>query len=149
MLTEICKYLKNWFDRNQPKFYGTFFIVKGVLYYDGVKMADLLKKGQYIRIVGSSLNDGVYLLEDADFEDEVFEGAVWALAIPPAVIAISEEITAWTEKYGKADSAALSPFNSESFAGYSYSKSNASGTAGAGTWQDVFGSRLTIWRKIV
>ena len=51
---------------------------------------------------------------------------------------------------GGADSAAMSPYMSESFGGYSYSK-GASNTASGGsvvTWQDAFKTRLAPWRKI-
>lgn len=52
---EVCSYLKNWFDRNQSKYFGNVSIINGALSetYD-------LKVGQYFRIVGSTLNDGVY-----------------------------------------------------------------------------------------
>ena len=75
--------------------------------------------------------------------NETFNGAVWALAIPKAVITLSEEITAWNEKNG-----APGPYTSESIFGqYSYTKAtNASGAAVG--WQDVFKSRLNAWRRI-
>lgn len=152
MLTEICQYLKNWFDRDQAKFYGKFFIEDGELqsYNDGDM--DLIE-GQYIRIIGSLLNDGVHQVSQSSdtLVDETFEGAVWSMAIPPAVLALSKDISDWQTKYGSIESQAMSPFQSESFGGYSYTKSaGSSGLSGdGGKWQDVFAKRLSPWRKII
>ena len=76
--------------------------------------------------------------------DETFTGAVWALAIPRAVLKIANEIDAWQQKNG---AAAASPYQSESFGGYSYSMRAQSGESGAG-WKDAFAGRLSDWRKI-
>lgn len=149
VLTELCQELRNWFDRNQPKYYGEFTIENGVLILSGDMS---LKDGQYFRIIGSALNDGVHqygVYGDA-LEDEAFSGAVWAMAIPPAVLTLVKDIKAWQDKYGSIDSAAMSPFASESFGGYSYSKSGAgSGSSSAsGGWRSAFAGRLSPWRKI-
>ena len=166
MLTEICGYLKNWFNRKDdgtdyPKFHGTFAIANGVIKWDSGE--DLpLQEGQYYRILGGVFNNGGvfrYMLQPPSSEtevgalpkDEVFEGTVWSMAVPPDVVSLADEISEWTAKYGKADSAAMSPFNSESFGGYSYSKSGGSsgGETKVGvTWQDVFSSRLTRYKKL-
>lgn len=144
MLTEICQYLKNWFDRGQPKFYGQITLSDDEIIFDGLSIGDFVKNGQYIRIVGSALNDGVYQFPVQGTMDETFDGAVWAMAIPPAVVRLANEIKEWSTKYGTVEAPAMSPYNSESFGGYSYSK-------GAGTetsWQSVFASRLAQWRII-
>lgn len=154
MLTEVCQYLRNWFDRNQPKFYGDFAIRDAKLFFDGADMAGLLKDGQYIRIVDSTLNDGVYKFPDEleMLSPEEFTGSVWGMAVPLEVISLAEDIEKWQSKYGDIESAAMSPYNSESFSGYSYSKStgtySGSGESQAGTWQGVFRARLNLWRKI-
>lgn len=142
MLTELCQELHNWFDRE--RYTGTFTIEGGNI------TANFLQTGQYFRIIGSVFNDGVFKYGDADLTDETFDGAVWALAIPAPVIKLAQEIEAWRTKYERADSAAMSPFNSESFGGYSYAKSGA-GTAsasGATGWRGVFRSQLNRWRKL-
>ena len=75
---------------------------------------------------------------------------MWALAIPKAVINLAAEIAEWQTKYVAADSAAMSPYQSESFGGYSYSKSaggSASGASASG-WQSAFANRLNMWRKL-
>ena len=158
MLTELCQELKNWFD--VERHFGTFSVE------DGELVLPFLQDGQYFRIAGSVFNDGVYKYEPdltpteehpethrPVLHDEVFDGAVWAMAVPPAVIALAEEIGAWQEKYGGVDSAAMSPFASESFGGYSYSKGSRSGSGSAesgnsGSWQGAFADRLNRWRKI-
>ena len=152
MLTEICQYLKNWFDRDQAKFYGKFSITDGVLesHNDGnMGMID----GQYYRIIGSLLNDGVYQYPTEGLKDETFEGAVWFMAIPPTVTALSEDINAWQAKYSGVDGTALSPFQSESFGGYSYTKDSGAltdgSTGGNGGWQSAFANRLKPWRKVI
>jgi hypothetical protein len=75
------------------------------------------------------------------------------MAVPTDVIAIAKEIAEWNEINGKATSNALSPYLSESFGGYSYSKSGSgarstSGTKVGTTWEDVFGARLTRYKKL-
>lgn len=141
MLTEICQHIRNWFDRDMPKYYGEFSVVDGQI---NLSACDI-KEGQYFRIIGSVFNDGVHRYPAFDLTDEVFEGAVWAMAVPPAVIALAGEIQAWNDTYSDT---LKSPYTSESFGGYSYSK--ASGTNGDGTitWKDSFKSRLDLWRKI-
>lgn len=149
MLTELCGYLRNWFDRD--RYFGDFAISNGII--SGSVDLPLLEN-QYIRIVGSVLNDGVYQFKAAGIEelvDESFNGAIWALAIPKDVIALNAEIDAWKAKYESVDGAAMSPFSSESFGGYSYTKSagKTDGSAsGLGGWQNAFASRLSQWRKI-
>lgn len=148
MLSELCHELKNWFDRGQPKIIGNFAISDGKLLDGG--WTKKLQDGQYFRIVGSVFNDGVYCFNQGlELKDEVFHGAVWFMAIPQEIIDLSIDIENWQKKYGSADSAAMSPFNSESFAGYSYSKGSvASGTSNPNSWQAVFSSRLNRWRKL-
>lgn len=142
ILTEVCEYLNNYFW--EKKISGNFTISDGAINAIG------LKEGQYFRIVGSTFNDGVHVYPAYDLKDEEFNGSVWSMAVPQTVIAIVSDISEWQTKYGNIDSEAMSPFASESFAGYSYSKSG-SGNANGGsniTWQDVFGGRLNKYRKL-
>ena len=124
---------------------------------DGMISLSLLD-GQRFLISGSVLNDGVYtyhsdgIKNDDDTEavglqDETFTGAICALAVPPAVIALSGEVKAWVDANGGIVS---SPYQSESVIGaYSYSKAvGGSGAGGAVTWQDVYKDRLNRWRKV-
>lgn len=148
MLTQVCHELKNWFDK--ARFFGKFVIENGSIISrnDGTMG---LQNGQYFRIIGSIFNDGVYQYPTTDLTDEEFDGAVWCLAIPQDFLNLVADIDAWQAKYGGIDSEAMSPFTSESFGGYSYSKSGggaSDGTTNAGTWQSVFSSKLNKWRKI-
>lgn len=147
MLTELCKELNNWFD--VKRLFGKFEIQDGEL----VGMDDRLQEGQYFRIVGSIFNDGVYQYPATELTDEEFDGAVWAMAVPPSVVDLAEQISDWQGKYGGVGSVAMSPFQSESFGGYSYTKksgsgSSDSGTDNSGTWQGAFASKLNLWRKV-
>ena len=141
MLTEICQELNNWFVLKDGKHYGSFTIE------DGALAASFLLDGQYFRIVGSIFNDGVYKYgPDGDtLTDETFDGAVWALAIPPAVLELDADIEDWATKNADAIN---SPFQSESFGGYSYSKGYSNGGGIITTWQGQFSERLNKWRKI-
>lgn len=138
-LTELCKELNNWFDIDRK--FGVFTIENGSL-QDDVG----LKENQYFRIVGSIFNDGVYKYPAEELTDETFEGAVWAMAIPPEVIALNTDITNWESEH--ADTI-KSPFQSESFGGYSYSKDTSLTENGASSaYKKVFGSQLNKWRKV-
>ena len=142
MITELCQELHNWFDRERHT--GTFTIENGNI------TADFLAEGQYFRIVGSVFNDGVHQHPATDLHDEKFTGAVWALAIPKPIIELASEIQKWRDKYGTADSSAMSPYTSESFGGYSYSKggSGSSNSATSTSWQGAFRNQLNRWRKL-
>lgn len=138
MLTDLCQYLRNWFDRERH--YGEFVIEEGVL------SASFLQPNQYFRVIGSVFNDGVWQYGVDTLVDETFNGAVWALGIPKAVLDLNTEIDAWTEQYG---SASVGPYASESFAGYSYTKASYSDAdTDKTTWQGAFHDRLSRWRKI-
>lgn len=145
-MTEVFQYLRNWFDRNQPKYYGKFTIENGALVGD-YKIAT----GQFYRIMGSALNDGVYKYgSEEELDDEVFEGAIWLMAVPKDVRNLIAEIDMWQEKYGGIDSANMSPYQSESFGGYSYSKASGGSTSSSSvpTWQSVFADRLGRYKKL-
>ena len=146
MLTEICAEIKNYFTYESDRHIGDYAII------DGIITPSLDIPTDYIRIVGSHKNDGVHKLSDTDLVDEdTFHGAIWIMSPPNDFLALVEEIESWQEMNGKADSQAMSPYQSESFGGYSYSK--GSGGSGAGsssspTWQSQYAPRLKIYRRI-
>lgn len=147
-LTELCQELRNWFDRS--RYFGTFVIEDGAINLSDLVADSSLQEGQFFRVIGSVFNDGVHKYGDSEDEltDEVFEGAIWTMAVPPAVIELSERITEWETKYGDA---VLSPYSSESFGGYSYTKAAVGqGNAGSSnpTWKSTFASELNKYRKI-
>lgn len=148
MLTYVCAYLRNWFNKNEPSLVGTFVIDQnGEVTCNGVSAREYFKTGQYVRIIGSTFNDGVHVWGSAELEEEMFTGAIWGMAVPKAVQDLADEIDEWNTRYKDAQN---SPYQSESFGGYSYTKANGNAATGssAATWQDVFGSRLAPWRKI-
>lgn len=139
MLEQVLMHLKNWFLVPGSIHEGTYTIEDG-----GIALP-FLATGQYFRICGSVFNDGLHQYPAYDLKSETFDGAVWALAVPQAVIDLAWEIEAWQKKNGDAS---VSPYQSESFGGYSYSKATDSATGGAVTWQSAFRSRLNAWRKL-
>ena len=138
MLTEICAEIRNYFEVPNGRHFGTFTISGG-----SIAPLDFLQEGQHFRIVGSVFNDGVYQYPATSLTDEVFEGAVWAMAVPPTLIALATEIKA----YNDSDAGKASPYTSESFGGYSYTKATDANGAPIG-WQKAFASRLNRWRKL-
>lgn len=135
-LNMLCDELNNWFDYDRQ--FGVFTISEGTM--DIPRAQD----GQYVRIVGSVFNDGVYQYPLSGLVNETFDGAVWLMAVPPEAVSLTAEISEWIT--ANAD-ALNSPYQSESFGGYSYSK--ASGAKGSGlSWQDHFATQLSSWRKI-
>ena len=147
MLSELCRELKNWFDRDQPKIHGAFEISNGTII--DTDFTEVIQENQYFRIMGSVFNDGVYQYNDKlALTDELFVGSIWLMAIPKEVLDLSKEIDDWVAKYGEAVN---SPFSSESFGGYSYTKLSTGKSASyplSATWQSAFSSRLSLWRKI-
>lgn len=140
MLEQILDYIHNYFVKEVHS--GIFEVL------DGTLDVDFLQEDQYFKVVGSVFNDGVHKYSDDALVDEAFAGTVIAMAVPPSVIALSLEIQEWVNKYG---SIANSPYQSESFGGYSYTKGSNSGNGGNGNaadWRSVFANRLNHWRKI-
>ena len=139
MLEQVLMHLKNWFLVPGGIHEGTYTIEDG-----GITLP-FLENGQYFRICGSVFNDGLHQYPASDLKEETFDGTVWALAVPQAVIDLSTEIESWQTKNGDAST---SPYQSESFGGYSYSKATDSASGGAVTWQSAFRSRMNAWRKL-
>ena len=139
MLEQVLMNIRRWFPVEGGIHSGTFTIEGG-----GITLP-FLADGQYFRICGSVFNDGLHQYNVLDLTDETFTGTIWALAIPKAVIELADEIQKWQEKNGEAS---VSPYQSESFGGYSYSKATDAETGGAVTWQSAFKQQLSAWRKI-
>ena len=139
MLEQVLMNIRNWFPVKGGIYSGTFTIK------DGVITLPFLADGQYFRICGSVFNDGLHQYNVLDLTDETFTGTIWALAIPKSVIELADEIQKWQEKNGEAS---VSPYQSESFGGYSYSKATDAETRDAVTWQSAFKKQLSAWRKI-
>ena len=145
MLSEVCAYLRNYFYYGEPMI-GKIEIANGALIEPYG-----LKVNQYFRIVGSMSNDGVYQYPLTTLKDEVFDGAIRGMAVPPDLIALIAEMEAW--KADKTNAYALnSPYQSESKADYSYtlkSGTDSSGkNSGASALINQFAGRLSRWRKL-
>ena len=139
MLTEICAEVRNYFCQDSDKHFGEYTISGG-----NIAPLGFLKEGQYFRIIGSTFNDGVHQYPADNLIDEIFDGAVWAMAVPPSFITLAAEI----KEYNDSDMAKPSPFMSESFGGYTYQRfTNGNGGAG-NSWQRIFAEKLKPWRKI-
>ena len=142
MLETVLTHLKNWFVVPCGVHEGVFTIENGNL------ELPFLQDGQYYRICGSVFNDGLHkygYTSDDLLQKETFRGAVWALAVPKSVVELAEKIEEWQEKNGEA---AASPFTSETFGGYSYTKATDSNTGAMATWETVFRSQLNPYRKL-
>lgn len=138
VLSEICAEIRNYFCSESDKHIGEFVISGGT-----IAPLDFLQEGQYFRVVGSVFNDGVWQYPADGMTDEQFKGAVWAMRVPPSLVALAGEI----EEYENSDAAKPSAYISESFGGYTYTKATDANGASA-SWKTVFASRLNKWRKI-
>ena len=149
MLNQICENLCNYFVQN--RYEGRFEI-------DGGMISLPLLDGQRFLIQGSALNDGMYTYHDTGIkddddstavglQDETWTGTICALAVPPAVIALSAEVKAWVDANQESQN---SPYSGESVLGvYSYTKaSGGHGAGGSVGWMDVFADKLKRWRKV-
>ena len=137
-LTDLCGELNNYFD--VLRIYGEFTITN-----NSIDLSDYnVHEGQYIRIVGSTFNDGVHPHPVYGLKDEKFRGAVWAMAVPSSVIAQITEINQWEAMN---QSVLNSPYQSESFGGYSYTLKTENAEGGL-NWQTHFRRKLDRWRKV-
>lgn len=148
MLTELCTELKNWFECRIVS--GKITISSDGVTVGDAPLSDYLQTGQYFRIVGSVFNDGVHqYLSDELVPENTFVGSIWCMAIPPEVVKLSEDIGAWNTAH---ETALNSPYQSESFGGYSYSLKSGNGGTGDSsvsyTWRDQFAAQLRKWRKL-
>lgn len=153
-ITEMCLECKNFFLRDGVKdIHSNIYTISGHV----IAPLDFIIPGQFFRITGSVLNDGVYQNTTeglASLQDETFEGNIWAMAVPPAFLKLCEEIDEWQNKYGNIGSMNMSPYVSQSISGvFSATKSSNGGSSGSGessvqTWQSVYKPRLNKWRRI-
>lgn len=140
-INDFCEEVNNYFE--QTRIFGKFEITNGVIdlnKYD-------IQEGQYIRIVGSVFNDGVYqylIPPENELVDEKFDGAIWVMAVPSSVVTQIEEINQWEATN---QSTLNSPYQSESFGGYSYTL-KAENAEGGLNWQTHFRRKLDRWRKV-
>ena len=152
-ISEMCDYCNNYFLKD---YIGLTDIYKGdftISGHDFVSPAFTLKAGQYFRIKGSDLNDGVYCnTQDslATLADEEFTGQVWLMSVPKAFVTLCDKIAEWRVANEAVTSPNMSPYSSESVQGvYSYSKGSTGGSGGgtAVSWCSQFASLLIPYRR--
>ena len=159
MMTSLCREVRNYFIRSDSdRISGTFAVREGVLTLSsaaGSAEDFAVADGQYFRIVGSLYNDGVWQKSDEfpkKLRDEEFTGQVWLMAPPRDFSDLADEIAVWIDKYGDA---ALSPYASESFGGYSYTlrgtsrRNETARDSEDGSWQTAFRRRLAPYRRML
>lgn len=146
ILEQVLYHIHNWFVYDETSGYVTI--------QDGSLPASVsIPDGAWYRIKGSLFNDGLHMHPANDLNDESFDGTVTTCAIPKALLNVVEDICGWLEMNDDARRKALSsPYQSESFDGYSYSirsdLTSNSGSGGLTGWQAEFASRLNPFRKI-
>lgn len=143
MVERICGLIHNFFTADEDKHDGTYTVENGAI------ELPFLVNGQYFRIVGSTLNDGVYQHPATNLLDETFTGEVWAMKVPKAIKDIASEAEELLRNNG---TTLNSPYTSENVIGaYSYSK-GAGASGGAYTWlfgkDGIYGSQLNRWRRL-
>lgn len=154
-LEKVLAHIHNWFTRETLSISGCE-VVGGQL---PASVAEAVPSGAWYRIEGSYLNDGLHLrgAEDEGLTDEEFDGTLTVLTVPKALLAVVDEISDWVAANAEARSkAAASPYQSESFGGYTYSvrsdltggSSGSSGGGGLTGWQAAFKSDLDPYRRL-
>ena len=133
MLEKVCREIRNYFVKSVHT--GNFVIENSAI------QLPFLVEGQYFRVEGSVLNDGIYQYPATSLQDEAFSGRIVAMAIPPAFLELVEKIKDFEAKN------VVSPYTSESWGGYSYTKAT-DGNGQAVGWKTAFAQELNAWRKI-
>lgn len=152
-ITEYCDYCNNYFLKDYINYTDIYTGDFSISNHSFVSPSFTLKAGQYFRIKGSDLNDGVYCNDEDSIgllQDEDFKGEIWLMSVPRAFIALCNDVSAWRIKNESLDSANMSVFQSETVQGvYSYTKGNGNGGGGSASWKDVsvFKSRFNPYRR--
>lgn len=133
MLEKVCREIRNYFVKSVHT--GRFVIENSAI------QLPFLVEGQYFRVEGSVLNDGIYQYPATSLQDEAFSGRIVAMAIPPAFLELVEKIKDFDAKN------VVSPYTSESWGGYSYTRAT-DGNGQAVGWKTAFAKELNAWRKI-
>lgn len=137
MLETLLATLHNWFEIPGAARCGEYEVVSGVL------DLDFVAPGQFYRIEGSIFNDGLHQHPAAGMMDETFRGTIVPLAVPGAVVMLAEKIAKWCAENPETDKV------SESFGGYSYSRSGANSGEGVYSgWRAAFAGDIRRWKKV-
>ena len=149
MIAQIMQYCKNHFWRSRER--NNFTIVT-----DGIEgtFCNTYLVGQYVHIVGSYINDGVYkvtgvttskLTLDATLlaEDTDDFITLYGCAVPADFLTIVSDIEAWVTSNGGKDGVA-----SESIDSYSISFGTGSDGSTGNNWKSAFSGRLTAYKQV-
>lgn len=137
MIEQVLRYLNNYFIVGSEV--GLEVESNGVV----VGNSSSFVAGQYIWIMGTLLNDGIYQIGEVDGSTLSIFGllpeptvhTIHAMAIPKAL----QEVIKQIEKFNTINPAAV---QSESLGDHSITY------AGQGGWQAAFSAQLTPWKKI-
>lgn len=144
-LEDVLTEIRNWFDFEELQFNGCE-IVDGAL---PASVSSLIPDGAWYMVEGSALNDGLHLHPATDLADETFDATIAVLSIPKPLLRLVDEIGDWKAAYKAGQGKALeSPYSSESFGGYSYSRKDLTGAGSGSGWRQAFAQDLNRWRKI-
>lgn len=149
MIAQIMAYCKNHFWRNRER--NNFTIVT-----DGIEgtFSNTYLVGQYVHIVGSYINDGVYkitavssskLTLDATLLAEDTDDLItlYGCAVPADFLTIVSDIETWVSSNGGKDGIA-----SESIDSYSISFGTAADGSTGNNWKSAFSGRLGPYKQV-
>lgn len=152
MLQQVMESINNYFVPISAKLV-TYTISGGM-----ISPSFGAEEGDRFLICNSRRNDGVYTWHadgikndddaaEAGLRDETFAGTIRVCSVPPALLALSGEISQWVESN---QSALNGPYASESFNGYSYTLKSGGANGGNGpfTWKDQFKTQLDRYRRL-
>ncbi|MCM1315132.1 MAG: hypothetical protein NC205_01005 [Prevotella sp.] len=142
-ITRMCTILHNFFTDKNHIFYNTYTI------HDNIINVDFINNGQYFRITGSSLNNGVYCNDPDDLKrlkNETFTGAVWVMDVPPDFVRLCDEVERFNAKIAEL-SGNFQGYASESWGGYSYTLPTSAPTF-MQEWQHRIKQGMNCYRKI-
>ena len=141
MLDKLLREL-GWY-RRPNKYVNQIKVEKFTIEGGKIAPSDFLEEEDYYRIIGSKHNDGLYQYPNSDLTDEVFDGAVWVMRVPPALVTLAQQYKEELEK----ESGKQSAYISESFGGYSYTKATNSNGVPL-NWEHLHADELNQWRII-
>ena len=141
MLDKLLREL-GWY-RRPNKYVNQIKVGKFTIDGGNITPSEFLKENDYYRIIGSKFNDGLYQYPNSDLTDEEFDGAVWVMRVPPALVTLAQQYNEELEK----ESGKPSAYISESFGGYSYTKATNSKGVPL-NWEHLHADELNQWRII-
>lgn len=144
MLEQVLKAINNYFYKTGEK--GEYVVNNNEIEVKGKYLV-----GQYIKIEGSILNDGVFKIVNVSRNkitidggvDETFLGYIYGLAIPRDII----ELEAKVKKFNNNIFTTNSIYISETNGAYSYTKATDK-NGNVQTWKNAFASDLEPYRRI-